>query len=317
MPVTIAHQYGDKLAGKVAAALPGGVGYIALGADPLRAWTVPDHAEILLINQLSAAVGLTRQMPRPPGWPFNLKWVHLRSTGIDKYPDWIFEVPKVTVTRGGYATPISEYVLAAMLTNVKSVPDIWAGRREEWRSHKLGTLEGQVLGIVGFGEIGRAIARRALAFDMRVIGTNRSGGPSGMDGVDIVSFDALLPQADHIVVATPLTEQTRGLFDAGAFSRIKPGAHVVNIGRGPVIDTDALRIALDSRLGSATLDVTDPEPLPQGHWLYAHPQVRISPHISGSSPHSEHTVTRFFIDNLDRYLAGRALSGLVDGDARY
>lgn len=317
MTVTIAHQYDDKLAAKVARALPADVDYIALGADPSTAWVVPEGAEILLINQLSAAIGLTRQMPRPPGWPFNLKWVHLRSTGIDKYPDWIFEVPNVTVTRGGYATPISEYVLAAILAEVKSIPAIWAESRDDWQMVKLGTLEGRVLGIVGFGEIGRAIARRALAFDMRVIGTNRSGGASGMDGVEIVGFDDLLSQADHIVVATPLTEQTRGLFNAAAFSRMKPGAHIVNIGRGAVIDSEALRAALEDNLGAATLDVTDPEPPPPGHWLYTHPKLRLSPHISGSSPHSEHTVTRFFIDNLGRYVSGQTLKGLVDRDARY
>lgn len=317
MTVTIAHQYDDKLAARVAQALPEGVDYVALGADPSTGWAVPEHAEILLINQLSASVGLTKQMPVPPGWPFNLKWVHLRSTGIDKYPDWIFDAPAVTVTRGGYATPISEYVLAAVLAMVKAIPAIWVESRDDWQSHKLGTLEGQVLGIVGYGEIGRAIARRALAFDMRVIGSNRSGAPSGMEGVDIVSFDELLAQADHVVIATPLTEQTRGLFDRTAFSRIKQGAHIINIGRGAVIDNQALRAALDGRLGVATLDVTDPEPLPPGHWLYEHPKVRLSPHISGSSPHSERTVTRFFIDNLGRYLAGQPLAGLVDRDARY
>lgn len=317
MAVIIAHQYGDKLAGKVAQTLPEGVGYVGLGTDAATGWLVPDDADILLISQDSAAVGLGKNMPRPSGWPFNLKWVHLRSTGIDKYPEWIFEVPQVTVTRGGYATPISEYVMAAILTEVKSIPAIWAKNRDEWQSHKLGTLEGKVLGIVGFGEIGRAIARRALAFDMRVIGTNRSGGPSEMDGVDIVSFEELLERADHVVIATPLTEETRGLFDGAAFSRMKPGAHIVNIGRGAVIDSDALRVALDEGLGSASLDVTDPEPPPPGHWLYDHPKVRVSPHISGSSPHSERTVTRFFSDNLRRYLAGEPLAGLVDRGARY
>lgn len=317
MTVTIAHQYGDKLAAKVAKALPEGVDFVALGADLATAWDVPERADVLLINQDSSAIGLTRHMKMPAGWPFNLKWLHLRSTGIDKYPDWIFAVPQVSVTRGGYATPISEYVLAAMLSHVKAIPAIWATSREEWRGHKLGTLEGQALGIIGFGEIGKAIARRALAFDMRVLGTKRSGGPSGMEGVEIVALERLLAEADHIVVATPLTDETRGLLDVAAFSLVKPGAHLINIGRGPVIDTEALRAALDERLGGATVDVTDPEPLPAGHWLYTHPKVRISPHISGSSPHSEATVTGFFIDNLARYRAGLALAGLVDPGARY
>jgi len=317
MAVTIAHQYGAALAGRIAAGLPDGVRFVALGDNPDTGWAVPPEAEVLLVNQDSAAVGLGRSMPKPEGWPFGLRWVHLRSTGIDKYPDWIFAVPQVTVTRGGYAAPIAEYVLAAMLSREKSIPAIWARSRSEWRSHSLGGLEGQTLGIVGFGEIGKAIARRALAFDMSVLGTRRSPGPSGMDGVQIVPLATLLGRSDHIVVATPLTEATRGLLDAAALAGVKPGAHLINIGRGPVIDTEALRGALDGRLGAATLDVTDPEPPPEGHWLYSHPKVRLSPHVSGSAPLTEQTVTAFFRDNLERYLAGRPLAGLVDPEARY
>lgn len=264
MSVTVAHQYDDRLAGKVAGVLPPGLRFIGLGASPETAWVVPAEAEILLINQNSPAIGLDRTMPRPPGWPFGLQWVHLRSTGIDKYPDWIFEAPRVTVTRGGYAVPIAEYVLAAMLTQVKAIPIIWLGGAQDWQRHKLGTLEGQTLGIIGFGEIGKAIARRALPFDMRILGTRRSGGPSGMDGVDIVTLDDLLAQADHIVVATPLTDDTRGMLNRDNLAAVKTGAHLINIGRGQVITEDGLRAALDGPLVAATLDVTDPEPLPEG-----------------------------------------------------
>src|SRR5690606_10538753 len=166
-------------------------------------------------------------------------------------------------------------------------------------------------------EIGKAIARRALAFDMTVIGTRRNPGPSGMDGVDIVALDALLARSDHIVVATPLTADTRGLLDGRTLKLVKPGAHIINIGRGPVIDNAALRSALDTGLGAVTLDVTDPEPLPEGHWLYHPPKVRISPQVSGHAPDTEAVITRFFRANLDRYLSGQGLSGLVDPDARY
>ncbi|ODT80304.1 MAG: hypothetical protein ABS76_16565 [Pelagibacterium sp. SCN 64-44] len=317
MTVTIAHQYDDALGARVAESVPDGIEFLALGASPDSGWAVPVRAEILLISQNSAAVGLNRQMPRPPGWPFNLKWVHLRSTGIDKYPDWIFEVPQVTVTRGGYATPIAEYVLAAMLSAAKHIPAIWARERGDWHRHELDGLAGKTLGIVGFGEIGKAIARRALAFDMKVIGTRRNSGPSGMEGVEIVPLEALLATSDHIVVATPLTADTRGLLDGKTLPLVKRGAHLINIGRGPVIDNEALRSALDAGLGAVTLDVTDPEPLPEGHWLYHHPKVRISPHVSGNAPDTEAVVTRFFRDNLDRYLSGQGLSGLVDPDIRY
>lgn len=317
MTCTIAHQYDEALGARVAEGVPEGVEFLALGASPDSGWAIPARAEILLINQNSAAVGLNPQMPRPAGWPFNLKWVHLRSTGIDKYPDWLFEVPQVTVTRGGYATPIAEYVLAAMLSAVKHIPAIWAQERGDWHRHELDGLARKTLGIIGFGEIGKAIARRALAFDMTVVGTRRKPGPSGMEGVKIVPLEMLLADSDHIVVATPLTAETRGLLDERTLPLAKPGAHIINVGRGPVIDNEALRRALDTGLGAVTLDVTDPEPLPDGHWLYHHPKVRISPHISGSAPDTEAVVTRFFRDNLERYLSGQRLSGVVDPDARY
>ncbi|ODT72567.1 MAG: hypothetical protein ABS75_03725 [Pelagibacterium sp. SCN 63-23] len=317
MSVLIAHQYDESLGLRVGARLPAQTSYLALGASPQTAWSVPPDAEILLVNQNSSAIGLDRTLARPSGWPFNLKWVHLRSTGIDKYPDWVFEAPQVTVTRGGYATPIAEYVLTAMLAEAKNLPALWVSDRSKWTSCDVGALAGQVLGIVGFGEIGRAIARRALAFDMQVLGTRRGPGPSGMDGVDIVPFSRLLRQSDHVVIATPLTEATRGLFDGSAFAQMKSGAHLINIGRGQVVDTDALRHALDVRLGAASLDVTDPEPPPAGHWLYTHPRVRLTPHISGSSPHTEEVVTTFFLENLDRFLRGEVLVGLVDPARRY
>ncbi|WP_193337428.1 NAD(P)-dependent oxidoreductase [Devosia beringensis] len=312
MGLVIVHQYGESLAVSVAAGLPPGVGFHALGDRPETGWQIPDGAEVLLVNQDSKVVGLHKDMPAPPGWPFNLKWVHLRSTGIDKYPAWIFEVPKVTVTRGGYAVPIAEYVMAAMLSFAKQIPQIWANNPAEWHQHKLASLHGLTLGIIGFGEIGKAIAQRALPFGMSVIGTRRSPGPSGMDGVDIVPLTSLLRRSDHIVVCTPLTVETRGLLDQAAFAVTKPGAHLINVGRGPVIVTAALRNALDTTLGGATLDVSDPEPPPNGHWLYRHSKVRLSPHISGNSPETRERITAFFLDNLDRYWQGQELLGVVD-----
>lgn len=316
MPLTVVHQYAPDLAAAIAPRLPQGVACTALGEAAETAWSVPADADVLLISQNSAAVGLGRNMARPEGWPFNLKWVHLRSTGIDKYPDWIYEAPLLTVSRGIYAVPISEYVLVAMLSFAKGMPGLWATERAGWHSRKLGGLAGATLGIVGFGAIGKAIATRALAFDMTVLGTRRSAGDSGMEGVVIAPLAEVLAQADHLVLCAPLTEETRGMIDAGAMAAMKPGAHIVNIGRGPVLDTEALRPALEW-LGGATLDVTDPEPPPEGHWLYSHPKVRLSPHVSGSSPQTEAVVTDLFLANLRRFMAGEPLDGVVDRAARY
>lgn len=317
MSLVVCHQYDDRLASSLAEGLPGDVSLVPLGTTPETAWAIPDSAEVLLINQNSAAIGLHKAMPAPTGWPFSLKWVHLRSTGIDKYPDWIFEVPTVTVNRGGYAVPISEYVLAAMLGFAKHMPAIWAVDRTGWRNHQLSDLSGHTLGIVGFGEIGKAIAQRALAFDMTVVGTRRSPGSLGFDGVASLPLEALLQAADHVVLSAPLTTETRGMIDAAALNLMKPGAHLINVGRGALLDTEALRAALDTHLGGATLDVTDPEPLPDGHWLFTHPKVRISPHISGSSQLSRLQANASFRDNLERYCNGVKLHGKVDKDLGY
>jgi phosphoglycerate dehydrogenase-like enzyme len=317
MTKTLAHQYVPEIADAIAPRLPEGVRFVALGSTAPECWRVPQEADALLINQDSPAIGIGPDMKRPEGWPFNLEWVHLRSTGIDRFPNWIFEVSQVTVTRGGYAVPIAEYVMAAILAQAKSIPGIWVGSREAWGKHRLGQLEDRTLGIVGYGRIGAGIARRAQAFDMRVLGTKRTATSGTEDGVEIVPLARLLAESDHIVIATPLTEETHHLIDAKAFAAMKPGAHLVNIGRGAVIDSEALRVALDGDLGGASLDVFDPEPPPDGHWAYNHPKLRLSPHVSGGSPDTPRRVTDFFLANLERFLAGDRLEGLVNRDAGY
>jgi phosphoglycerate dehydrogenase-like enzyme len=135
-----------------------------------------------------------------------------------------------------------------------------------------------------------------------------------MAGVDVVgSLGDVLPVADHLVVAAPATSATERLLDAGAFAAVKRGVHLVNIARGSLIDQDALRGALDDgRVARASLDVADPEPVPAGHWLYEHPDVRLTAHISWSAPGTFDNLTGYFLDNLDRYLADEPLEGVVD-----
>jgi phosphoglycerate dehydrogenase-like enzyme len=121
-----------------------------------------------------------------------------------------------------------------------------------------------------------------------------------------------------VVVAAPATPQTLHLLDADAFAAFKPGVHLVNIARGALVDQDALRSALDDgRVARASLDVVDPEPLPAGHWLYSHPKVRLSPHISWSSPGTIERTVELFADNLRRWREGRPLHGVVDVAAGY
>ena len=249
-----------------------------------------------------------------------VNWVHSFSTGVDSLPEAAFKAEVLTCSRGAGAVPISEFVLAAMLAFEKNVPDVWIHDvPEHWNFADLGGLSGRTVGLVGLGGIGEAVARRALAFDMKVTAFRRRALPAPLPGVQMVSsLPDVLGGADHVVIAAPYTPRTHHMFDAEAFSQMRPGVHLVNIARGGLVDQDALRAALDDgRVAMATLDTVDPEPLPAGHWMFGHPRVRLSPHISWSSPEGARKIFDLFLENLGRYLRGEPLEGVVDKDERY
>jgi phosphoglycerate dehydrogenase-like enzyme len=232
----------------------------------------------------------------------------------------MYEGRTVTCARGASAIPISEFVLAAMLAFEKRMPDVWLDEPpEHWNFARLGGLHGRHLGLVGLGGIGAAIAERAVPFGMRVRATRRTDAPSPVPGVEVVpSIDDLLETSDHLVLAAPATARTQHLLDAATFERVKPGLHLVNIARGSLVDQDALRAALDDgRVARATLDTVTPEPLPDGHWLYAHPRVRVSAHVSWASPAGFDTALDLFVDNLVRRARGAPLLHVVDPDEGY
>ena len=132
------------------------------------------------------------------------------------------------------------------------------------------------------------------------------------------SRDELLARADHLVLAAPSTPRTEHLIGTRELTVVKPGVYLVNIARGALVDQDALRAALDDgRVSTASLDVCDPEPLPAGHWMYEHPKVRLSPHISWSNPDLGGRIVELVVDNVRRYVAGEPLQGVVDPVERY
>jgi phosphoglycerate dehydrogenase-like enzyme len=246
--------------------------------------------------------------------------VHLAGTGIDSYPRELFDGRVVTNARGASAIPIAEFVLAAMLALEKRLPDTWISEPpEHWNFASLGWLNTRTLGLVGLGGIGVAIAERALPFGMRVRALRRRPEPSPVEGVEVVgSLEELLPEADHVVLAAPATLRTRHIINADALTLVKPGVHLVNIARGALVDQDALREALDDgRVAMATLDTVEPEPLPEGHWLYSHPKVRLSAHVSWASPAGMDRTLELFLDNLRRYAAGEPVQDVVDPDEGY
>lgn len=247
------------------------------------------------------------------------RWVHVLGAGVDGFPLDQLGDRLLTCSRGASAPAIAEFVLATMLAFEKDLPDVWIHEPPpRWNAATLGGLRGRVAGIIGLGSIGIEVARRALAFDMTVLAVRRRDAPSPLAGVDLVSIEELLHRSHHVVVTAASTPETRHLLDAAAFEMMLPNAHVVNVARGPLIDQGALLAALDSgRLGRASLDVVDPEPLPAGHPLYIHPKVRLSPHVSWSSPETTVRTVEIFGENLRRWRAGESLQGTVDVAAGY
>jgi phosphoglycerate dehydrogenase-like enzyme len=255
-----------------------------------------------------------------------VRWVHTIGTGVDRFPlAAVLPGQVLTCSRGASAVPISEWVLAVMLAFEKHVPDIWVDEApDRWfrlpDGATLGGLYRRRLAVLGMGSIGTEVARRALGFGMQVRGLRRTPRPvAAVPEVDIVGNAVeAVADADHIVVAAPATAETQHLVDDTLLRTVRRGVHVVNVARGGLIDQDALRVALDDgRVARATLDVATPEPLPAGHWLYSHPSVRLSPHISWSMPESNDLLYDTFRSNLARWLEQRPLDGVVDIAAGY
>jgi len=277
-------------------------------------WQVGDAT--ILVTGPSAA---WRQAPvtPPEGWPFNLEWVQIASSGVDGFPEWLFDVPHVTTGRGVTAEAIADYVLAAILDDVKDLSSRQARGPEDYAGpdglKPLGTLDGKILGLAGFGAIGEAVARRAEAFglELRVCRKSRRSELPGIASVD--SLPDLLAASDIVVLALPLDEETRQCIDRRALSRAKPGLHLINVARGGLIDQEALIEALENGpVRLATLDVTEPEPLAAGHPFYCHPSIRLTPHIAWSGGQGPARLAALIAGNIRSFSAGEPLVNRIE-----
>ncbi|MBL9147705.1 MAG: D-2-hydroxyacid dehydrogenase [Phycisphaerae bacterium] len=263
----------------------------------------------------------------------NLRWVQAWSAGVDRFVvvDGMND-DRIVLTnmRGVHGPAIADHVMALTLALTRSLPASWdAQKRGVWDRGDVSpprvALDGKTLLVVGLGGIGTEIAKRGHAFGMRVVATRRSAGPATDPSMPCVErigrpqdLPALVAEADVIAVAVPLTAETTGLFNADLLARCKSGAILINIARGKVIDTDALMAALRSgRLGAAGLDVTDPEPLPDGHPLWTVPNVVITPHVAGDAAITDRRATEVFVENARRFDAGEPLVNVVDKRAGY
>jgi phosphoglycerate dehydrogenase-like enzyme/maleate cis-trans isomerase len=247
-----------------------------------------------------------------------VRWVHVASAGVDPllFPELRDSSVVVTNSRGVFDQAIAEFVLGAVLAFAKDLPATLALQREHtWRHRETRLVAGSTALVVGAGSIGRAAAGLLRAAGCRVVGIARAtrDDPAFDRVAAVADFGSELPDADYVVVAAPLTEQTRGLVGAEAFKRMKPTAVLINVGRGPIVDEDALLAALDAgQVAGAVLDVFGEEPLPTGHPFWDHPRIIVSPHMCGDFQGYTNTLVDLFVDNFTAWRSGRPLRNVVD-----
>ncbi len=253
----------------------------------------------------------------------NLQWLQLPSAGANTYVGRISEAIHLTTANGVYGIPVSEHAFALMLSLARSIQK-YVRDQTQGRWDREGTfleLFGSTCGVLGLGDIGLAVAARAKAFGMRVVGIRRNPDRP-TEGIDRVygpdAFEEMLSACDFVVNILPETDATLTLLDRGMIRAMKRGSLLVNVGRGSTIDEAALVQALqDGHLAGAGLDVFEEEPLPPNSPLWEMPNVIITPHIGGSSPRGDDRIADLFLDNFRRYVDSEPLQNLVDHEIGY
>lgn len=263
-----------------------------------------------------------------------LRWVALSSAGAELAVERGLVQPSgpvVTTAAGIHAVPISEHVFGMLLMWVRHWPELLALQRAStWPDRAVwppreppGELHGAALGVVGFGAIGRAVARLGRAFGMRVLATHRQATqgemePDADEVYPLARLQELLAASDYVVIAAPATRESQHLIGPDELTALRPTAFLVNISRGTLVDEEALVEALRSgRLAGAGLDVFEREPLPTGSPLWTLPNVILSPHVAGSSRQYSRRLTDLLLENLSRYQAGQRLRNVVEPGRGY
>ncbi len=255
-----------------------------------------------------------------------VRWVHVLSAGVEHIlsPEMIASPVPLTNGRGVFRRPLAEWAISAMLyfqyDHRRLIRQQDAGI---WEAFDIDELHGTTIGIVGYGEIGRAVAERAKPFGCRIVALRRK--PENSAGDPLIDrayapaqINEMLADCDFLVAAAPLTPETRGLIGPAQIALLKPSAVVMNIGRGPVIDEGALIVALESKkIRGAALDVFDVEPLPPGHAFYKLQNVLLSPHSADHTPGWRDSAFQFFLENFARFMKGEPLENVVDKHAGY
>lgn len=294
--------------------LPSGVTCI-VGAEP-DAFAGQPPADAILVCSMGRD-SLRGALARAPG----VRWVHSRSAGVEglMYPELAESGLVVTNGRGVFSTALAEFVMAAIFHFAKDVPRLVRNQAlRRWEKYTPLLVQGQVLGIVGYGDIGRTTAALARAVGMQVQAVRRSASAGAPDPLLARVFPPdrlvdLLSSSDVVVVATPLTPETRGLIGAREIGAMKPSSVLVNVGRGAVVDERALVRALKSgAIRGAALDVYETEPLPPDSALWSLGNVLLSPHSADQTPGWMAVAMTAFRANLERFVAGETVHNVVD-----
>lgn len=253
-----------------------------------------------------------------------LRWHQATNAGVNNIltPQYLEREIILTNGAGLHAIPMAEFVIAYILSYAKNFQKLHELQAQKsWRRGlRSEELQDKTLLIIGAGGIGQEIAKRAKAFGLNIYGSRRH--PQPLANFDKVvganEWKPLLSEAHYVVIATPLTRETKGLIDAEVFNLMRPDAYLINIARGAIVDEPALIEALQSgKIAGAALDTVFTEPLPPESPFWTQPNIFITPHCSGHSPKTKERAIALFLDNFTRYYNGQPLRNIVDKDAGY
>jgi phosphoglycerate dehydrogenase-like enzyme len=293
--------------------------------------SIEEAQEFGPIADIVLYTGLSKQtLPMAQVWPYlrKVKWIHSLSAGVDKllFPELIESCVPVTNARGVFKRSLAEFVVLGMLYFYKRVRQLVESQREhKWDELSVEWLPGKIMGVVGYGEIGRECAVLAKALGVRIYATRRNVEQSARDPIldrvfPVADLRKMLAEVDVVLMAAPLTPETRHMISDGEFAAMKPSTIVMNVGRGPVIDEVALVRALRSgKIAGAALDVFEEEPLPKEHPFWDMENVLLSPHCTDRTrdPDWLDLAMRIFLENFGRFTRGEELINLVDKKAGY
>ena len=252
-----------------------------------------------------------------------LQWIQTRGAGVNHLMplDWLPADIVLTNNSGAHGAKCEDYCAMALLMLNGHMPHVLANQRAaRWQQLFSTPIAGKTAVVIGFGDLGSAAGRAAKKLGLKVIAVTRSGkaGKPADVACKVSRLDSFLPKADFVIVATPLTQETRGLMSRARLALLKPEAGLVNVGRAPLVDYDALRDMLNSgKLAGAILDVFDSEPLPADSPLWTTPNVVVTPHISCDNPRYIDILLDRWFENFARLLAGKPLRNVVDRKLGY